>query len=120
MKHLDASGRGPYHKYVHELDWPVEDWNASTDTGDSGPGPFLPPSLFLNGNRWPLLDKHLEVFIIGEPCGTFPREAEPGKEGGPPDYLFADGDDEAIELDASMTAHTHRHQEIYLFIGTDP
>jgi len=120
MKHKDASGKGPYAKYVHELDWPVEEWTEFSDTGRAGPGPFLPPSLFLNGKRWRLLNKHIEVFIIGEPCGTFPREAEPDKPGGPPGYLFADDDDESIELDASNTAHCHRYQEMYLFVGTDP
>ncbi|MBN1322179.1 MAG: hypothetical protein JXA87_15205 [Thermoleophilia bacterium] len=121
MKHKDASGKGPYAKYVHELDWPAEEWNTSTDSGrPGGPAPFLPPSLFINGKQWPVLNKHIEVFIIGEPCGTFPAEVDPAKPAGPPDYLFADGDDESIELDLSITAHSHRYQEIYLFIGTDP
>jgi len=120
MKHTDASGKGPYHKYVHELEWPAEDWDAATDTGRPSAGPFLPPSLFLNGNRWSVLNKHIEVFVIGEPCGTFPVEIDPEKPAAPPAYLFADGDDESIELDMSKTAHSHRHQEMYLFIGTDP
>jgi len=120
MKHLDASGKGPYAKYVHELEWPAEEWNSATDTGRADVSPFLPPSLFINGKGWSVLNKHIEVFIIGEPCGTFPIEIDPEHPAGPPDYLFADGDDESIELDISKTAHCHRYQEIYLFVGTNP
>jgi hypothetical protein len=120
MKRLDASGKGPYAKYLHELYWPKDEWNDATETPGSQAKPFLPPSLFINGKLWPLLDKHIEVFVIGTPCGTFPTEVDPDKPAGPPSYLFADGDDESAELDTENTAHTHRHQETYLFVGTNP
>jgi hypothetical protein len=120
MKHIDASGKGPYAKYVHELDWPADEWNASTDAGQPDDRPFLPPSLFINGNRWPQVNKHIEVFVIGEPCGTFPTEVDPENPAGPPAMLFADDDDESTQNDLSNTTHNHRHQEIYLFCGTNP
>lgn len=120
MKRRDASGKGPYAKYVRELYFPKDEWNEATESPGDQPGPFLPASLLMNGKLWPLLDKHIEVFVIGEPCGTFPAKVDPENPAGPPAYLFADDDDESVELDTGNTAHSHRHQETYLFIGTNP
>ena len=119
MGNSDTSANGPYTKYVRELDWPKDEWNDAADSSDSQSKPFLPPSLFINGKLWPLLDKHIEVFVIGAPCGTFPPDPD-SKPGAPPTYLFADDDDEAPKMDADSGAHTHRHQETYLFLGTNP
>jgi hypothetical protein len=117
------ASKSVYSKYVREIKRCPEFVKVYEDNIRPDAFPLTPDELVINGKLWPEMTKHLEVFVIGEPCALgMPVAIDPEKpvmEILPP--LLGEGAEESVLFDPSQGAsHTHRYEEIYLFSGTDP
>jgi hypothetical protein len=114
-----------YEKYVREMKFGGDDvFKVYPERMKPGPYTWIPDSIVVDGRTWPQATKHLECFIIKEPCGSgvdrVKDPALPPMEMGP--GLYAEDDDETplFSADEGGEVHFHRHEEYYMFLGTNP
>ena len=112
-----------YAKYVRELKFNKDTVVMHPENSRPDVLPVIPKSITIDGKNWPVATKHLEVFLISEPCGSgIERAIDPAK----PVFellpgMFAEDDVESALFDGNGgETHYHRHEETYIFCGTNP
>jgi len=114
-----------YAKYVHELKWTEGVVNLPEEIKPDRL-PLIPVPLRIDQTMIPAMTKWMEVFIITEPSGFGMGGAidneKPKIDFDPKGYGLAEDDMETplIFKDMTVTTHYHRHEEMYLFLGTNP